>query len=94
MGRVYSWGLSLRGVTPTFFDSIYGSFVSVSVQRNSDLSIPEQLFTIRGSQGIVMGNTMQAEVGAELDAPVLVETSQSTGSGSDRIVVSRLHCMM
>jgi hypothetical protein len=50
-GRIYNWGITLRGVMPSFFDSVYGQFLKIGSQDRSDLPLPEAMYTPRGSQG-------------------------------------------
>jgi hypothetical protein len=50
-GRIYDWGVTLRGVMPTFFDSVYSQFLKIGSQDRSSLPLPEAMYTTRGSQG-------------------------------------------
>lgn len=90
VGRVYSASLSMRGVQPTFFRSLYQQFIQAGVEGNSALPIPEQLYTVRGSQGVVLSHTMEPILGAGVGTPVLLETSQSTGGSFNAVKVHHL----
>eukprot|EP01022_Parablepharisma_sp_SALTPOND_P016897 TRINITY_DN258_c0_g1_i1.p1 TRINITY_DN258_c0_g1~~TRINITY_DN258_c0_g1_i1.p1 ORF type:complete len:1046 (-),score=35.87 TRINITY_DN258_c0_g1_i1:10813-13857(-) len=69
-GRLYKYKIQLNAVPPNFFDVSNQKFISVfQSNETTSLSLSEQLYTPRGSQGIGVGSFLANELGINAEDP-------------------------
>ena len=82
-GRIYNVYPSIRGVSPSIFKTAIDKFlISDDIDQSSLLDLGDQLYTARGSQGVIIGQTYKRDLDLSLDIDSSVLLIMENGTSS------------
>jgi len=89
-GKLYKLNPFIRGVSPTIFQTTLNKFLAINDQdKNTGLDLGEQLYTARGAQGVIIGETYKNQLGVSLDidTSVIIQIEDGVNSYSEELRV-------
>jgi len=88
LGRLYEIQPKIRGISPTTFKTTINKYLQIDEQdKNTGLDLAEQLYTPRGSQGMIIGKSYQEQLGLslDLDSPIIVSMADGTATRTEQL---------
>jgi len=89
-GKLYSVTPSIKGVSPTIFKTTENDYLKINNQdENTELDLGEQLYTTRGSQGVILGEAYMDQLGLSLDieSSIIIQLQKGINSTIEELRV-------